>query len=119
MWGYAKGILVAILLIFLITFGVENGQTVQLNYYLKSLTFNLPIYSLIYAPLLLGIVLGMMVGLKNRLGMRKTIKSLRLDNIELKDKVASIEEAEKNDGKVGREEGAGNQKKSLASGTLE
>ena len=93
MWGYGKGIFFVLLLLFFITFGIENSETVQLKYYADSLTLTLPLYGLIFALALIGVCFGLLVGFWSRHRLRKTVKALQLEIIELKDSVSELKES--------------------------
>jgi len=92
MGTYAKWIILIIILLFFITFGVKNNQPVSLNYYLNIMTGELPLYGVIYISILVGIFIGMIMGLRSRLNLRKTAKNLQMENRELKEK--AMEEKE-------------------------
>ena len=95
MGAYGKGILLILVLLFLVTFGVENSQSAQIKYYLNSLTIDLPLYGMVYASIIIGIVIGMVIGFLSRLNLRKTIKNLEMENRELKERVGEeMEEKE-------------------------
>ena len=82
MGGYVKGLISVVVILFFITFGVENSQLVQVKYYLNTLTVNFPLYGVVYVSIIIGIVIGMIVGFRSRLHMRKTIKNLQKENRE-------------------------------------
>ncbi len=92
MGTYAKWIILIIILLFFITFGVKNNQPVSLNYYLNIGTGELPLYGFIYIAILVGIFIGMIMGLRSRLNLRKTVKNLQMENRELKEKAMEEEE---------------------------
>jgi uncharacterized integral membrane protein len=50
---YVKWIISIIVILILVTFGTENNQTVQLKYYIDSLTIGLPQYVLVYAAIII------------------------------------------------------------------
>ena len=83
MGGYVKGVILVVVILFFITFGVENSQHVQVKYYLNTLTINFPLYGVVYVSIIIGIIIGMIVGFRSRLHMRKTIKNLQKENREL------------------------------------
>ena len=93
MRDYAKWIILIFVLLFFITFGIKNNQQVQLRYYFDFRTAELPLYGVVYTAMLLGILLGMLIGIRNRLQMRRTVRDLEKEKMELKGQV--IEEKEK------------------------
>jgi uncharacterized integral membrane protein len=88
---YAKWIILIVFLLVLVTFGVENSQTVQIKYYLESLTIGLPQYVLVYTSIILGILIGMGIGVRSRHKLRKRIRKLDRENTDMKDKVTKEE----------------------------
>ena len=94
MAGYLKGIILIIVLLFFITFGVQNGQPIRLNYYLEILNVELPLYGVIYISILVGIVIGMIMGINSRLSLKRTIKNLKREVEELENRVKEEKEEE-------------------------
>ena len=90
MQTYLKAIILIIVLVFLITFGVKNNETIRLQYYFNIETFEIPLYGLLYLCIIIGIIMGMVVGISTRFKLRRMVKSLERENKELKDK--AIEE---------------------------
>jgi len=84
-----------IVLLFLITFGVKNSHLVQLHYYFNIPTIDIPLYGLVYLSIVIGILLGMMVGISRRLGLRRRLKTLQGENRELEKRVVEEKEVEK------------------------
>jgi uncharacterized integral membrane protein len=80
---YVKWIILIIVLLFFITFGVKNSAPVYLNYYFDLQYIELPLYGLVYIAILLGIFIGMIVGVFDRLNLRKTVKRLEKEKKEL------------------------------------
>ena len=93
MGDYAKWIILIFVLLLFITFGIKNNQQVQLNYYFDFRTAELPLYGVVYTAMLLGIFLGMLIGIRNRLHLRRTVRDLEKEKKGLKGQV--IEEKEK------------------------
>lgn len=79
---YIKAIIIILFLLLLITFGVENSGMIRLNYY-HLVNFEFPVYGLIYASILLGIIIGMVMGIRSRHIIKKEIKILKTSNKEL------------------------------------
>ena len=92
MGSYVKAIILILVLMFLITFGLKNSQTVLLSYYFGVVDIGTPLYALVYLSVVIGILVGMMVGLQTRLTLRRRVKILERENVELKEKVR-VEEA--------------------------
>ena len=86
MQTYLKAIILIIVLVFLITFGVKNNETIRLQYYLNIETLEIPLYGLLYLCIIIGIIIGMVVGISTRFNLRRMVKSLERENKELKDK---------------------------------
>ncbi len=72
---YIKWIILIIILAFFITFGVENSQIVNLSYYGIG-PLNPPLYALCYVSILLGVLVGMGIGFRNRLRLKRQIRDL-------------------------------------------
>lgn len=75
MGAYVKWTILIIILAFFITFGVENSQIVNLNYY-GIVPLTPPLYALCYFSILIGILVGMGIGLRNRFRLRRQIRDL-------------------------------------------
>jgi uncharacterized integral membrane protein len=88
MGSYFKAILLLIVLVALVTFGIQNNETLQLNYYFNMTSMPIPVYGIVYASILLGIFIGMLVGFSARFNQRKRIKILEKENRNLKSKVS-------------------------------
>jgi len=86
MASYFKAILLLIVLVALVTFGIQNNETLKLHYYFGLSSMPIPVYGIVYASILIGIFIGMLVGISSRLGQRKRIKQLQKENRGLKDK---------------------------------
>ena len=98
MENYAKWIILIFVLLFFITFGIKNNQQVQLNYYPDFKTAELPLYGLVYISILIGIFTGMIIGIRNRLYMKKMVKNLEKENKDLRDKMLVQERIEEKTG---------------------
>jgi len=88
MGSYFKAILLLIVLVALVTFGIQNNETLILNYYFGMNSMPIPVYGIVYASILLGIFIGMLVGFSARFNQRKRIKILEKENRNLKSKVS-------------------------------
>ena len=97
MGSYFKAIILILVLLFLVTFGVKNSQTVQLSYYFGAGDIGMPLYALVYLSGVIGILVGMIIGLKTRLTLRRRVKMLERENIDLKEKVRVDEVTELSD----------------------
>jgi uncharacterized integral membrane protein len=89
---YVKWIILIIVLLFFITFGVKNSAPVYLNYYFNLQYIELPLYGLVYIAILLGIFIGMIVGVFDRLNLRKTVKRLEKEKKELHQNLTAREQ---------------------------
>ena len=94
MGTYVKWILIVIILLFFITFGVQNSQSVSLNYYLNIEGIELPLYGLVFISILLGIFAGMIIGIMDRLALKKKVRDLAAQNRALQEEVARAKEVE-------------------------
>jgi uncharacterized integral membrane protein len=94
MKSYIKALGLIIILLFLVTFGIQNNQLVQLKYYFNYRTIEFPIYLLAYGCATIGVFIGMLIGIVNRLHQRKKIKVLTKLNTELKAKVEKEKQEE-------------------------
>jgi uncharacterized integral membrane protein len=88
MGSYVKAVLLLIVLVALVTFGIQNNETLKLHYYFGMHSMPLPVYGVVYASILLGIFIGMLIGISTRFGQRKRIKILEKENRNLKSKVS-------------------------------
>jgi uncharacterized integral membrane protein len=88
MGTYLKWIMIIIILLFFITFGVKNSQSVSLNYYFDIEGIELPLYGLVFISILLGIAAGMMIGITDRLALKKKVRDLGKENRALQDEIA-------------------------------
>ena len=77
MWKYLKVIIVFIIILLVTTFAVKNNTPVQLNYYFDFPKFDIPLYALIYLPFVVGALFGMIIGISNRIGLRRKTKQLK------------------------------------------
>lgn len=75
MGNYVRAIFLIVVVLFLISFGIKNSQTVDLNY-LGMKAISLPLYALIFISVLMGILGGMSVGLGRRMELKRRIRSL-------------------------------------------
>ena len=87
MGSYFKALLLLIVLVALVTFGIQNLEEVKLYYYFNLHSMPIPIYGIVYGSILVGLFIGMLVGISARFGQRSKIKQLQQENRGLKDKV--------------------------------
>ena len=87
---YGKWILIIIVLLFFITFGVKNSQSVSLNYYLDIEGIVLPLYGLVFISILLGIFAGIIIGVADRLALKKKVRELGKENRTLQEEIARV-----------------------------
>ena len=87
MGSYIKALLLLIVLVVLVTFGIQNNETMTLHYYFQLSSMPVPVYAVVYGSLLVGIFIGMVVGISARFSQRKKIKQLQKENRALKDRV--------------------------------
>lgn len=95
MGSYFKAILLLFVLVGLVTFGINNLETIRLHYYLNLSSMPLPLYGVVYGAIIIGIFIGMLVGINSRLGLRKKIKELKIENRDLQAKVGEERPQEK------------------------
>ena len=89
MGSYFKALLLLIVLVALVTFGIQNLEEVKLHYYFNLHSMPIPIYGIVYGSILVGIFIGMLVGISTRFGQRSKIKQLQKEIRGLKDKVGT------------------------------
>ena len=87
MGSYFKALLLLIVLVALVTFGIQNSETVKLYYYFGMNSMPLPVYGIVYASILVGILIGMLIGINTRFSQRQKIKALEKENRDLKSKI--------------------------------
>lgn len=88
MGTYVKWILIIIILLFFITFGVENSQSVSLSYYFDIEGIELPLYGLAFISILVGIFAGIIIGITDRLALKKKVQDLAKENRALREEIA-------------------------------
>ena len=88
MGTYLKWVMIIIILLFFITFGVKNSQSVSLNYYFDIEGIILPLYGLVFISILLGIAAGMMIGITDRLALKKKVRDLGKEKRSLQDEIS-------------------------------
>jgi len=88
--------IITIVFFLAVIFGVQNTQRVTLAYlYWKTLDFPIfPMYYLIFIPFIIGIVVGGLYGIKRRLHLISTIKTLQKSKAELEEKLKQVKEAQ-------------------------
>ena len=92
MGSYFKWLLIVIVIVILVTFGINNSETVKLNYYFQLSSMPMPVYAVVYGSLIVGVFIGMIVGIGVRFTQRKKLKALQKENRDLKAKVAEAPE---------------------------
>ncbi len=99
---YFKALLLVIVLVVLVTFGIQNNETVKLHYYFGMSSMPFPVYGIVYASILVGVFIGMLVGITSRFHQRKKLKALEKENSRLKEKMGEEEkpQAEKEEAPV-------------------
>ena len=101
MGSYFKAIVLLIVLVALVTFGIQNNETLKLHYYFGMHSMPLPVYGVVYASILIGVFIGMLIGISSRLGQRKRIKNLEKENRNLKSKASEAMPEEQPEEKTG------------------
>jgi lipopolysaccharide assembly protein A len=91
---YVKWIMLIIILLFFITFGVKNSESVFLNYYLGIEGIEMPLYGLVFISILLGIFAGIIIGITNRLTLKKKVRDLAKENRTLQEEVTRVKASE-------------------------
>ncbi|MGD9078270.1 MAG: LapA family protein [Desulfobacterales bacterium] len=87
MGSYFKALLLLIVLVVLVTFGIENKETMTLHYYFQLSSMPVPVYAVVYGSLVIGVFIGMIVGISARFSQRKKIKQLQKENRSLRNKI--------------------------------
>ena len=94
MGTYVKWIVIIIILLFFITFGIKNSQNIYLNYYFSIEGIELPLYGLVFISILLGIAAGMIVGITDRLALKKRVRDTAKENRALQEQIALAKASE-------------------------
>jgi len=94
MGTYVKWILIIIILLFFITFGIKNSQSVYLSYYFDIENMELPLYGLAFISILLGIFVGIIIGITDRLALKRKVRDLTQDNRGLQEEVTRLKASE-------------------------
>ncbi len=87
MGSYFKALLLLIVLVVLVTFGIQNNETMTLHYYFQLSSMPVPVYAVVYGSLIVGVFIGMIVGINARFTQRKKIKQLQKENRSLREKI--------------------------------
>jgi len=93
--AYVKSIIFIIVLLFLITFGVNNNQPALLSYYFNITTGTIPLYGIVYISIIIGIIIGMIVGVSTRITLSRKARRVQRENRELREKIEKLEEERK------------------------
>ncbi len=83
--------LIAIFVLFIITFSLENYQVVKLKYY-DFFDFDLPVYMLIFLGFLSGIIVTGFLGIVERFRLTRTVSKLNKTIRELRRELRAYEE---------------------------
>ncbi|MCK5418770.1 MAG: LapA family protein [Desulfobacterales bacterium] len=86
-----KLLLLLIVVVVLVTFGILNREPIKLHYYFQLSSMPIPTYGIVYASIIIGIFIGMLVGISIHFAQRKKFKELQKENRDLKDKVGEPE----------------------------
>ncbi|MFC1863200.1 lipopolysaccharide assembly protein LapA domain-containing protein [Thermodesulfobacteriota bacterium] len=97
MWIYFRAVIIAIILLFFITFGIKNSQTVQLTYYFNIVNISMPLYGIVYIAIFIGIIIGMGVGVNRRFKLRKKIRNMEREIKDLKNDLVPDDEGTEGD----------------------
>lgn len=84
MRSYIRSAVLILILLFLVTFGLKNSQTINLAYHF-GLTTSVPLYGIIYISVFFGIVVGITAGFFRRRSLQKSVKVLQRENRDLKE----------------------------------
>ena len=94
MGTYVRWILIIFILLFFITFGIKNSQSVSLSYYFNIEGIELPLYGLAFISILLGIFAGIIIGITDRLALKRKVRGLVQDNRRLQEEVTRLKASE-------------------------
>lgn len=78
---YLKLAILIVVLVFLITFGTQNSQSVHVRYYFNTINGDIPLYAVIYISTAIGILLGYLIGSIKRRRLRKTVKRYEKERV--------------------------------------
>ena len=82
MGSYIKTILILIVLVFLVTFGIKNNETMILQFYFQLSSMPIPVYAVVYGSLLVGIFIGMIVGISARVVLSRAFDCCTSSSLE-------------------------------------
>ncbi len=74
---FLKKIMVAFLFLIAITFSLKNNEMVTLRYYFQELPLEVPLYLLVFCSVILGILLGGVEGVMEKIRTTRTIRRLK------------------------------------------
>ncbi len=89
MKGYLKATVLLIVLVLLVTFGVQNRQPVSVSYFFGIGSPAIPLYGLLYLSVFVGVLIGLLAAVPGRLRLRKAVKFLQSENQGLKERLRS------------------------------
>ena len=87
MKSYAKGIVLLVILLFLVTFGMRNNQSILIQYYFD-IAVQMPLFGIVFISIIIGMLIGIGIGFYKRFGLGRTITDLKLENRKLKTNLA-------------------------------
>lgn len=87
---YIKALLLIILLFLAITFGTQNSESVTLRYYFGLASTPVPLYLVVYAAIILGVIAGMAIGVYSRMTLKRGVRELAKDNASLQEEMEKI-----------------------------
>lgn len=90
---YFKALLMLALIMFVTTFAAKHNVPVHLDYYLKIFKFECPLYAVIYIAFVIGALIGMVVGVTQRIALWNKMRTIRKELKKLKKEVSALQPA--------------------------
>lgn len=88
--NFLKSIVIACLFLLAITFALKNNEMVAIKYYFVEGTLELPVYLLLFFSVILGIIIGGVEGIIEKVRSGRTIKKLVKEMKSKEDELTSL-----------------------------
>jgi len=87
---FLKSIGTALLFLLAITFSLKNNEMVAIKYYFQLESLDLPLYLLVFFSVILGIFIGGMEGVIERVKSGNTIRKLKKEMKKMEEELTSL-----------------------------
>ena len=87
---FLKSIGTALLFLLAITFSLKNNEMVAIKYYFQLESFDLPLYLLVFFSVILGILIGGIEGVIERIKSGNVIRKLKKEMKKMEEELTSL-----------------------------